>query len=269
MVYRNNFIAVIKHKGRIMRDRNGVVRMPFGSEYSILLKNKDSRTAIARISVDGEDVMGGHRYIIPGKSQRELTGFLKGLNATHKFRFIKKTKQIARYRGDRLDDGMVEVEFWYEQAVTTPWIVYEDIPRQRQPWIDKHPWDSTFGDSTAGFTGDQTTYTAANFHQVKSSSPKIKSSITASCNVPTPKRDEGITVKGSKANQNFQYGNVGTLESHSSTIIIRLKGTVRKRGKTRPVKKVIAARSRIQCTTCGRKWRSHLKFCGNCSTALD
>lgn len=268
MVYKNNFICVIKNKGRIMRDHNGVVKLPFGAEYSILLKNKDSRTAIARISVDGEDVMGGHRYIIPGKSQRELKGFLKGLNATHKFRFIKKTKQIARYRGDRLDDGMVEVEFWYEQAVTTPWVVYDDEPRKRSPWPDPSPWDTTtFGSSTSGFTN--ATYNSANFHQVKCSSPRVKSSITTSCNVPTPKRDEGITVKGSKANQNFQYGNVGTLESHSSTIIIRLKGTVKKRGRNRPVKKVIATRSRIQCTTCGRKWRSHLKFCGNCSTALD
>jgi len=265
MVYKNNFIAVIKHKGGIMRDRNGVVRMPFGSEYSILLKNKDARTAVVRIAVDGEDVMGGHRYIVPGHTQRELTGFLKGLNATHKFRFIKKTKQIARYRGDRLDDGMVEVEFWYEQVHrVTPWVVYDDPKR---PGPTPSPWDYTFGDSTAGLA--QTTYTSANFHQVKSSSPRTKSSITASCNISTPKRDEGITVKGSKANQSFQYGNVGTLESHSSTIIITLRGSVKKRGGVRPVKKVITTRSRIQCTTCGRKWRSHLKFCGNCSTALD
>lgn len=267
MVYKNNFIVVIKHKGRIMRDNGGVVRLPPGSEYSILLKNKDSRTAVARISVDGEDVMDGHRYIVPGKSQRELKGFLKGLKAAHKFRVIKKTKQIAKYRGDRLDDGMVEVEFWYEQAVTTPWVIYDDSPKRPGP--EPSSYDYTFGDSTAGFMVNQTTYASANFHQVKSSSPSVKSSIPASCNVPTPKRDEVITVKGSKANQNFQYGNVGTLESHSSTIIIRLKGTVKKHGGVRPVNKVIATRSRIQCTTCGRKWRSHLKFCGNCSTALD
>ncbi len=268
MVYKNNFIAVIKHKGRTMRDNGGVVRLPPGSEYSILLKNKDSRTAIARISVDGEDVMDGHRYIVPGHTQRELKGFLKGLNATHKFRVIKKTKQIARYRGDRLDDGMVEVEFWYEQEHrVTPWVICDE--NHRQPWPSPNPCDYRFGDSTAGFMGNQTTYTSANFHQVKSFSPGVKSSITTSCNVPTPKRDEVITVKGSKAHQNFQYGNIGTLESHSSTIIIRLRGTVKKRGETRPVKKVITTRSRIQCTTCGRKWRSHLKFCGNCSTALD
>ncbi len=268
MVYKNNFICVIKNKGRIMRDHNGVVRLPFGSEYSILLKNKDARTAVVRIAVDGEDVMGGHRYIVPGHTQRELKGFLKGLNATHGFRFIKKTKQIARYRGDRLDDGMVEVEFWYEEEYrVTPWVIYDDSPKRPGP--QPSSCDYTFGDSTAGLMANQTTYTSANFHQVKSSSPRAKSPIIASCNVPTPRQDEGITVKGSKVNQNFQYGNVGTLESHSSTIIITLRGSVKKRGGIRPVKKVITTRTKIQCTTCGRKWRSHLKFCGNCSTALD
>ena len=262
MVYKNNFIAVIKHKGRIMRERGGVVRLPPGSEYSILLKNKDSRTAVARISVDGQDVMGGHRYIVPGKSQRELKGFLKGLRATHKFRVIKKTKEIARFRGDRIDDGMVEVEFWYEQTTqVTPWVVY-NYDEGFSP--DYTLNDFTFGDSTGGPA--QTTYTMANLHQVKG---RVKSSTTVSCNVPTPKPDEVITVKGSKVRQDFHYGDVGPLESSSSTIIIRLKGTVKKGDKVRPVRKAVATRVKIQCPTCGRRWRSYLKFCGNCSTALD
>jgi hypothetical protein len=67
VVYTNNFIAVVKHKGRIMRDTNGVVRLPFGSEYSVLLKNKDSKTAVVRIEIDGEDVMSGHRCPICGR----------------------------------------------------------------------------------------------------------------------------------------------------------------------------------------------------------
>lgn len=274
-MFMNNFITVIKNKGRIMREHSGVVRLPPGSEYSILLKNKDSRTAVARISVDGEDVMDGHRYIIPGKTQRELTGFLKGLNATHKFRVIKKTKQIARYRGDRLDDGMVEVEFWYEQAAVVTPRIYDDI----EGWPDTVRAftfsDGFFTDglsSTEGH-GPKTTLASANYCSTNIVSSGgievVKSATKASCNISTPKRDEIITVKGSKANQNFQYGNVGLLENYSSTIIIRLKSTVKKHGEVRHVEEVITTRSRIQCTTCGKRWRSHLKFCGNCSTALD
>lgn len=261
MVYKNNFIAVVRYKGRIMRDVDGTVRLPFGSEYSIRLKNKDSRTAVVRIEVDGEDVMGGHRYIVPGNSTRDLDGFLKGLKATHKFRFIKKTKEISRFRGDRIDDGIIRIEFWYEQtAQVTPWVtVY--------PNTYYHLNDFTFTDNSGG-TGGPTqqfyTQTAADI------SSNLKSSTVAcSHEVATPKSDEGITVKGTKANQNFQYGSTGVLETQSSVIVIRLKGQVKRKGKVKKIRKPITVRTRIQCPTCGRRWKSHLKFCGNCSTALD
>jgi hypothetical protein len=41
MMYHKKFIAVIKNQGNILRDGGGLVRLPFGSTYSILLKNKN------------------------------------------------------------------------------------------------------------------------------------------------------------------------------------------------------------------------------------
>ena len=81
MVYKNSFIVVVKCNGKIMREKDGAVTLPFGSEYSILLKNKNSRTAVASVEIDGEDVMDGHQYIVPANTTRELKGFLKNLNA--------------------------------------------------------------------------------------------------------------------------------------------------------------------------------------------
>jgi hypothetical protein len=256
MVYSNNFIAVIKHKGKILRDLNGVVRLPFGSEYSILLKNKDSRTAVANIEIDGEDVMGGHQYIVPGNSSRELKGFLKGLKATHKFRFIKKTKEISDFRGDRIDDGVVRVEFKYEQAKKepTPWVVCPHRTRFKN------------SDSSADW---QFTYTSSTDVGGNSYSLTNNLSSVNCCFMNSPQLDEGITVKGSKADQNFQYGNVGVLENQSYVIIIRLKGAVKSKGKVKKVKRPVLTRKKVQCQVCGRKWKSNLKFCGNCSAALD
>jgi hypothetical protein len=221
---------------------------------------------IVVLFVVGEDVMSGHRYIIPGNCSRELEGFLKGLKATHKFRFIKKTKEISRFRGDRIDDGIIRVEFWYEQAAQlTPWVIHSLMPdysSRRDDVLDS----IRNGDTTIYGTGglsSQTTYTTNFCCHTNTSS--IKSSL----NVSTPRSDEGITVKGSQADQQFNYGSVGALESKSSVIIIRLKGETERNGRIRPVKKIVANRTRIQCPICGRKWRSHLKFCGNCSTALD
>jgi hypothetical protein len=259
MVYKDNFIAVIKHKGKIMREINGCVKFPFGSEYSILLKNKDSRAAVANIEIDGEDVMGGYRYIVPANSTRELKGFLKGMNAKNRFRFIKKTKEISKFRGDRLDDGLVRVEFWYEQRQEQPWIVY--------PHVFNINWDSAVDDSS-GIGTRQFTYTSQTSGLTKySSGSKVSSSM--SLNVSKPLSDEGITVKGSKTNQQFQYGHVGNLETNSSVIVIKLIGEVRRVSEVVKVRKPITVRTKIQCPTCGRRWRSSMKFCGNCSTALS
>lgn len=262
MVYKNNFIAVVRYKGRIMRDVDGTVSLPFGSEYSIRLKNKDSRTAVVRIEVDGEDVMAGHRYIVPGNSTRELEGFLKGLKATHKFRFIKKTKEISKFRGDRIDDGIIRIEFWYEQtAQVTPWVtVYPSTGTYHY----SNDFTLTDNSGTCGPIQQLYTQTAGDI-----SSGLKSSTIACSHEVAAPKSDEGITVKGTKADQNFQYGNVGVLETQSSVIVIRLKGQVKRKGKVEKIRKPITVRTRIQCPTCGRRWKSHLKFCGNCSTALD
>jgi hypothetical protein len=267
MVYSNNFIAVIKHKGKILRDVNGVVKLPFGSEYSILLKNKDSRTAVANIEIDGEDVMGGHQYIVPGNSTRELKGFLKGLKATHKFRFIRKTKEIAEFRGDRLDDGLVRVEFKFEEKQKlwddNPWIVYPmyntDLKKSRKN-IDNDNYGGYYGNISTDsyrFTGSTT-------------SASFTGDVVACFNhVATPKADEGITVKGSKVNQDFQYGNVGTLESFSNVIILTLRGAVKEKGKVKKIKRPVLTKTKVQCQVCGRNWKSSLKFCGNCSAALD
>ena len=270
-MYHNNFIAVIKYRGKIMRETKGVVRLPFGSDYSILLKNKDSRTAVARIEVDGKDVMGGHRYIVPGNSTRELEGFMKGLNVTHKFRSIQKTKEIANFRGDRIDDGMVRVEFWYEQKndFVTPWI----LPDTRFGGTSGDSYKADWTNNTGGFSGGSSFSCSNNLYYCDNSGFKkcTKSLVDPSLTSPKiePKADEVITVKGSKSNQRFNYGTVGILENQSSVIVIRLKGAIKKRGRVKKIKRAVTVKTKIQCPTCGRRWRSSMKFCGNCSTALD
>ena len=250
MVYKNNFIVVVKCNGKVMREQNGAVTLPFGSEYSIMLKNKDSRKAVASVEIDGEDVMNGHKYIVPANTSVELKGFLKGLNAKNKFRFIKKTKEISDFRGDRLDDGLIRVEFWHEEQQPVP-LVWPSFVLYNNNYEYKDGY--SINDTSSGLT--EPTYTATcNFSNTKSVQPPV---------------DEGITVKGSKTNQQFNYGSVGTLEHNSSVIIIELKGTTKRAGKVMVVRKPITVSYRKQCSSCGKKWRSSMSFCGNCSTALD
>jgi len=248
MMYNNNFIVVIKHKGKVLREsNNGVVRLPFGSDYSILLKNKDSRKAVANVEIDGEDVATG--IIVPANESVELKGALDGLKVRNHFRFIKKTKEISDFRGDRPDDGLVRVEYRFEQHD----VITIDPPRIR-PMRKKGGADWTYdtcmcfyydGNSTGGHTGTPCSYTVSN-----------------SCS------DLGITVPGTETKQDFEYGHTKPLEARSHVIVLQLRGTVRRKRRVRAVKKPITVRTKIRCQTCGRKSKSNVKFCGNCGTYL-
>jgi ribosomal protein L32 len=243
MMYNNNFVVVIKHRGKVLREsNNGIVRLPFGSDYTILLKNKDSRKAVADVEIDGEDVATG--IIVPGNESVELKGALNGLKVRNHFRFIKKTKEISDFRGDRPDDGLVRVEYRFEQ----PEVITIDPPRIRPMKKRSSDWS----DVTWTYYDSNTTY---NF--------TCDNSVHAyNCS------DAGITVPGAETKQNFSYGHTRPLEAQSHVIVLQLKGTVRRKKKVRRVKKAITVRSKIQCQTCGRKHKSHLKFCGNCGTYL-
>jgi len=240
MAYKNNFAVAIKHNGKILRDRSEVVRLPFGSEYSVLLKNKDSRKAVVQVEIDGVDVIDGNALIVGPNDSVELKGFMKGSTVRNKFKFIEKTRKISKYRGDRIDDGLVRVEYKFERR--DPEITYWNNP-------------STFGGST---------YSANCYH--------VGSAVNFTCDSSTLKcsnnsNDDGITVKGSRTKQDFEYGSTKSLESTSTVIILKLRGRKRTTGKI--VRKPITVRTKLRCVTCGVKSRSTAKFCGECGTFLE
>lgn len=258
MMFKKDFIAVIKNKGKILRERDGIVTLPFGSEYSLLLKNLESRKALVKVSIDGEDALGGQSLIVQPNSRSELRGFLKGKRATNKFKFIQKTKEISDYRGDRIDDGIVRVEFRFEKEVCEPVVTVTPWPMPSR----KCPYEKTFGDISCG----NVTYTASNCVADNNNFSVNCFHMSSDAVSNKPLDDEGITVKGSKSNQKFEYGSIGWLESKSSVITIRLRGT-KKSGGT--VRQPLTVKSRLTCSSCGKTSRSTAEFCSRCGTFLE
>jgi hypothetical protein len=251
-MYQEKFIAVIKHKGKILREDGGLVRLPFGSEYSIFLKNKNSVKAVANVEVDGEDVLQKHGIIVPPNQSVEITGWMRSMDRTNKFKFIRKTREIQKFRGDRLDDGIVRIEYIFEkqpvfEVIKDSWPV---CPKNDWPKCPINKWD---GCTYNAFTTPLTDGTSSGDY------------VMSSYNCSVPLRDEGITVKGTMINQGYRYGSTDLLEDASHVIIINLRG-ISKIG--RKIEKVITTRSRIQCEICGRKWKSSVKYCGNCGNYL-
>lgn len=260
MVYKENFVAVVKCEGSILREKNNIVTLPFGSEYSLLLKNLDSKRCNVNVSIDGQDVLDGSSLLINPNSELELHGFLKDNIAKNKFKFIQKTKEIQNHRGDRIDDGMIRIEFAFEKQRFSKQIIHEHHYYHHRNYDWYYPWyrwDYTVktGDDLNGIV----TYCSQNFAATGGGSQSISDSPVSKL-----QEDEGITVKGNEINQQFYNTTIGELEP-SKVIIINLRGI--KSGQA--VNKPITVKTKLSCPTCGRKSKSNAKFCSNCGTFLE
>lgn len=249
-MYKDNFIVVIKQNGKILREIDGEVSLPFGSQYSILLKNKDSRRALVDIEVDGENVLAGKSLIIEGNTPQEIKGFMRNMSVTNRFKFIHKNKEISNYRGDRIDDGLVTVSYRFEKEKLQPIKIMRESRLYPEPWIDRYP--------DVKFKSTNSTYYSCN--------PPLISSCIADYRDGGVVSDEGITVKGAKTTQVYRYGDIDELEYRTYTITIRLKGKL-DRGKKKVVKP-LTVKTKLRCSTCGRRSKSSSTFCYNCGTYL-
>jgi len=284
MTYKDQFVVEVKCKGKILRVQDDFVRLPFGSEYSLYLKNLNSRKASVNISIDGEDVLDDHSLILDANSSTELEGFLRGTTAKNRFKFINKTKEIQEHRGDKIDDGIIRVEFAYEKDKPIRKLLIEDHQHHHHHHHN-HKHDFRHWNHNNWFTGDSTVRYgsavdgdtiagAAKSAVIGTTSEPIQNtfySSNVSCDslgvqsIGQPLNDEGITVKGSEIHQDFRYGSIGELEQ-AEVIVIRLKGLT---DTSTPIQQPITVKTKLECSTCGRKSRSDAKFCSNCGTFLQ
>jgi hypothetical protein len=244
--------------------KDGYVSLPFGSEYTLLLKNLSSKRASVNISIDGEDVLDNSTLILDGNTESELRGFLKGNTARNGFRFIQKTEEIVNHRGDRIDDGMIRIEFAYEKPDPV-FILLEDKKKEEDVHIYHH-WNHNnwfSGDSTFRHSKGPENYTS----NVRDQSRGIMNTTLATCeNIGhVPMQDEGVTVKGSEVNQHFNYASIGSVEE-SQVIILRLRGAT---SSGASVKAPLTVKDKLECSSCGKKSNSSFKFCPSCGTFLE
>lgn len=276
MTYKDYFVVEVKSNGKILRVKDEAVFLPFGSEYTLLLKNLNTKRVSVKITIDGQDILDNNSLILDGNSSAELEGFLRGNVARNRFRFIQKTEKIQQHRGDKPDDGLIRVEFAFEKPKQEPWI--KDVIKEVKE-IHHHHHDYTYYPCvdwtkiTYGSSGDSpnTVYSMNSNNQERSFTPvsdtgKVTIESLGVQNVSqTPNIDEGITVKGSEVNQQFNYASIGELEE-ANVIIISLKG-INQTGAT--VSKPVTTQEKLICRSCGTKNKSSFKFCSECGTFLE
>ena len=291
----NNQLAVaIKHNGKILRENKDLVHLPYGSEFSVLVKNLNSRRAKFTLHIDGTDVLDGEEIIVKGNSEIEMKRFIRNgnMNEGNAFKFIERTKSIEDGpRGIKVDDGVVRVEFWFEQEQAE--IKIKDIYWEKHHYRDYYPqhtyWSSPTGLSgiagAIGPSGSNVSFGDSHYmntscsslrgmiNQVSAQSATFSASDTVDPNMGAicadkcaiPAGDIGITVPGSKVEQKFTpvFGFRSELNSH--VIILRIVGMI---GAVEVVAPITVKTKNI-CSTCSHTNKHNAKFCSQCGTSLD
>jgi len=271
-MFRNNFVCSLKVGNKFLKEDGDIIHIPFGVEYSVFLKNLNSRKAVVKVSIDGKNVLDGSSLVVQPNSVLELEGFLDGNRAKNKFKFIKMTRQIEDFRGTTPEDGLLRVEFDYEkEPPLTKDIVY--IPWQPYPY--GHPWYPNYPywtynpiitwSSTASNASGQYTISGGGGH-TSSIGPMATGNVNNStytvfnycsdANTDT----NGITVPGNDVDQTFYSTYVGEMENHPTVITLKMIGTTANIPVFTSDKKI--------CQTCGISNRNKNKFCSSCGSHL-
>lgn len=153
-MYSDKFVVAIKAGGKILRETKDLVHLPFGSEFSVLVKNLNSRRAKFTLHIDGTDVLDGEEIIVGANAEVEMKRFIRNgnMDTGNAFKFIERTKSIEDGpRGIKMDDGVVRVEFWFEKqaevVVTTTHhhhdIWWDDYYRTRRTFTS-YPYNGPY-----------------------------------------------------------------------------------------------------------------------------
>ncbi len=254
MMYASKLAVAVKSGGKVLREFGDTVYVPFGSEYSIFIKNLNNVRALVNITIDGEKVTDDG-LVVNGNSQVDLERFLGDLTKGHRYKFIERTEKIEQHRGVGVEDGLIRIEFQFEKPVK-PWKPYE--------------YDNTYRDPFRGGLMKSADYQAfrsmgasGSLNSIQCSTASYSASATSTS---MSLNDAGITVKGSVSDQKFITTHMGEMETETHVMVIKLLGET---GQGKQVKKPVTVKTKQLCDTCGHKNKATAKFCSECGTSLE
>ena len=130
MVYSNKFVMCVLLNGRPQKEKaNGVVPLPFGTEYALRFRNKNSRRAVVKIYIDGENV-SGEGYIVNAHSHVDIK---RHHDVDRAFKFVSLDSEAAiDYGKDGPNEdktkGTIEARFHFEKELPPqPQVIYRDV----------------------------------------------------------------------------------------------------------------------------------------------
>ncbi len=279
MTYKNRFAAAVKVNGNIVSEESGgVFRIPYGSAYSIFMKNLDTRKALVRVSIDGEDVLDGNGLVMNANSTHDLGGYMRGQEERFDFKFMKKTAEVSEHRGDRIDDGIIRIEFAFEgggylrfdgprhmhQSVfheSHPDHFHYDIVDRINETLPEHTieciTDVSSSESSAS-RGHRSVKSFGNFV-----APNHEGGFSASYAPET--QEQGYSVPEASRNVPYRYASIGSV-GPAAVLILHLVGVTESGA---DIQQPTATRTNKACSFCHKSNQPRAKFCMRCGANLE
>lgn len=265
-MYNNKLAIAAKVNGRVLREFDGnTVRMPFGSEWSLLIKNLNSVRVQVKVSIDGTDATDGTWLVIQPNSEMDLQRFIKNGNFDkgNAFKFIERTDSVEQARGIKIDDGLIRVEFQFEKPYQSGLLWNNHWYGGRSPSITDAWYSSYSGVTGSVLTNSVETYSANASGALRSASVNNVSSHNVEAQ-SAEVNEAGITVPGSENNQKFVQASWFPVESESHVMIMKIVGE----SAGQKVVEAVTVKSKPKCSTCHKVNKANAKFCSNCGTSL-
>lgn len=270
MMYESKLAAAIKVNGKVLREFKDTVYIPFGSEYSVLLKNLNTTRAVVNVFIDGDSVVPGGLVLNAGQ-EVDLERSIKNNNLAegNRFKFIERTGAVEQHRGVKLEDGLVRVEFQFEQRpLTVSWQVNDY----------RYSKGDIYGSNSGSYNVNgvlRSVDWSKNGEYVKAQASAAVDSYCADNGIRSlsahhdgaatmdwMNNDVGITVPGSRSEQRFQTVHVGALEAAKHSLVFKLLGG-------EAVTEAVTVKHKPRCQTCGKQNKATARFCSECGTALE
>jgi hypothetical protein len=286
-MYSDRLAIAVKTNGKVLREFEDTVFIPFGTEYSILIKNLNTVRCSVKLSIDGEDTADGNSFIVPANGSIEIERFLTSgnLKQGNRFKFIERTDRVAEHRGgNRVDDGLIRIEYEFEREPPkmTTW------PPSNGNMIWTVTSGYTNGDPNAlrsrSFVGGPSAVYSANAsynlggnaggrgtggrdssaRSMSKGGETLCSSGNISNYASAAANDTGVTTKGSVSNQQFVEAAHLFSDGIKHAMVVRLRGLIDAVAVAKPV----TVQQKPKCTGCGKINKATAKFCNECGTSL-
>ena len=270
MMYSNRAACAIRVNGKVLREFKDTVYIPFGAEYSILIKNLNTKRAIFNIYIDGDNIVPNGLVLNAGQ-EIDLERAIRNNNLSegNRFKFIERTGDIEEHRGIKLEDGLIRIEYQFEREYPKP--IYSPPYVMGQPYWEHTPlmrsYNSVSADASYQVPKGTTTSIQAS---AAVGNMAVGSAMNASASMQSfnavPQNDAGITVPGSKSEQKFKTVSNFALDPEKHSMIIKLLGET---ADNKPVVAPVTVKHKPKCVTCGTTNKATAKFCHKCGTALE